>query len=254
MIGEGESVFFESKGYVFNSSQETFDLGEVSDFDAAVDIDKLFTILKIGYPEQQYDQKSGKFEWNTTLEMVSPVNSIPSKTLDLTSRYRADSYAIERLRADIDSTSHTKNTSDNSVFIINTDRSSFIYDYFETNFISTITDPTNVNNTNVLMIQNNLYQSLPTTIIRSSYFSINNDPSIFMLSQQALATSMPLAISILGNLNGSPFNSLTGQAADTVTFNVFVNGVIVKTYTITATSASTAISIHRLDYENLAYW
>ncbi len=217
-------------------------MAKFSDFQAAVDVDKLFTILKIGYPEQQYDQKSGKYEWNTTLEMVSPINSIPSKILDLTSRYRADAYGIERLRADIDATSSTKNSSDNSVFIINTDRTSFIYDFFEMSFTS-FQDPTNSTNTNMPMIQNNLYQSLPLLIQRSSYFSINNDPSIFMLSQQALSTSMTMAITITGNLNGSPFNSLTGQAADTVTINLFVNGTIVKTWQVTSTSASTAINI-----------
>lgn len=243
LSGEGETVFFEGKGYVFNSSQDTFDLGEVSDFETGVDIEKLFTILQIGYEEQQYDQKSGKYEWNTTLAMVSPINSIPSKILKIVSRYRADAYGIERLRANVDATSNTKNTSDNSVFIINTDRSNFIYDYFEMNFNSSFPDATNSNNTNMPLVQNNLYQSLPLAVLRSSYFSVNNDPSIMVLSQQALSVSMPLAIAITGNINGSPINLLTGQPADWVTINLFVNGVIVKTWTVTSTSPSTVINI-----------
>lgn len=241
--GEGETVFFERKGYVFDSSQDTFDLGEVSEFSVTVDIEKLFTILKIGYPEQQYDQKSGKYEWNTTLEMVSPINSIPSKTWEIVSRYRADAYGIERLRANIDSTSHTKNTSDNSVFVINSDRSSFIYDYFEARFISAIQDPTNGSNTNIKLLQSRLNQSLPMGVLRSGYFSVNNDPSIIVFSEYALASSKTLSITIGGYLNGSPANTLTGTPADTITINLYVNGIVQKTYTITSVSAATAISI-----------
>ncbi len=243
LSGEGETVFFENKGYVYNSSQDTFDLGEVSDMKRRVDVEKLFTILQIGYEENQYDQKSGKYEWNTTLEMVSPINSIPSKILRIVSPYRADAYGIERLRANIDATSSTKNSSDNSVFIINTDPTTFIYDYFEMNFTSSFPDPTNSNNTNMPLVQNNLYQTLPLVVLRSAYFSVNNDPSIMVLSQQALSASMPLAINITGNLNGAPINLLTGQPADFVTINLFVNGAIVKTWTVTSTSPSTVINI-----------
>lgn len=241
--GEGETVFFESKSYVFNSSKDTFDLGEVSDFNVTVDIDKLFTILKIGYPEQQYDQKSGKYEWNTSLQMVSPISSISSKTLEITSRYRADAYGIERLRANIDSTSHTKNTSDNTVFIINSDRSSFIYDYFEMNFNSAVPDPTNGSNTNLRIIQSYLNQGLNMSVLRAGYFSVNNDPSILVLTENGLSASKTLAINIGGFLNGAPANPLTGTPADQVVFNLFVNGVIAKTYTVTATSPSTVISV-----------
>jgi hypothetical protein len=241
--GEGETVFFERKGYVFNSTADTFDLGEVSDFGVTVDMEKLFTILKIGYPEQSYDQKAGKYEWNTTLQMISPVNSIPSKTLEITSRYRADAYGIERLRSDIDNTSTQKNGSDNSVFVINTDRTNFIYDYFETGFTSSNLDPTDSTNTNIRLLNGQLNQPIPMMLIRSGYFSINNDPSIFVLSQSGLSASMPMTIAILGNFNGSPFNALTLAPADTVTINVFVNGTIVKTYTVTASAASTPINI-----------
>jgi hypothetical protein len=241
--GEGETLFFERKDYVFNSSVDTFDLGEVSDLAVTVDIEKLFTILKIGYPEQSYDQKAGKYEWNTVLQMISPINSIPSKTLEIVSRYRADAYGIERLRSDIDNTSTQKNGSDNSVFVINTDRTSFIYDYFEAGFTSTLIDPTNPANTNIALLNGQLNQSLPMQMLRSGYFSINNDPSIFVLSQSGLSASKTLTIDISGNLNGSPFNALTLAPADTVTINVFVNGTIVKTYTTTASSPSTPISI-----------
>jgi hypothetical protein len=241
--GEGETVFFERKGYVFNSTVDTFDLGEVSDFNVTVDMEKLFTILKIGYPEQSYDQKAGKYEWNTSLEMISPIDSIPTKKLEITSRYRADAYGIERLRSNLDNTSTQRNNSDNSVFVINTDRTSSIYDYFESGFTSTLIDPTNSANTNIRLLNGQLNQPLPMQMIRSGYFSINNDPSIFILSQAGLSSSKTLAINISGNLNGSPFNALTMAPADTVTINIFLNGTIVKTYTTTATSPSTPIII-----------
>lgn len=247
LSGEGETIFFEPKGYVFDSSKPTFNLGEVSEFSNGIDREKMFTILKIGYPEQQYDQKAGKYEWNTTLQMVSPINSIPSKTLEIISRYRADAYGIERLRANIDSTSHTKNTSDNSVFIINTDRSNFIYDYFEMNFISAIPDVTNGNNTNQKLIQSLLNQSLNMSVLRAGYVSVNNDPSILVLSQNGLSASMPLAINIAGFLNGNPANALTGAPADQITISLFVNGArvtpLAPPYIITSTSAATPIAI-----------
>jgi len=243
LAGEGETVFFEPKGYVFNNASDTFDLGEVSDFSVSVDTEKLFNILKIGYQEQQYDQKSGKYEWNTSLQMVSPIRSITSKTLELTSVYRADPYGIERLRANIDSTSHTKNTSDNSVFILNSDSSSFIYDYFETNFTSAVSDPTINSNTNIKLLSSQLNQGLGMNVLRTGYFSVNNDPSIIVLSEYPLSSSKTLAINISGSLNGSPYNALTNTPADTATINIFVNGVILKTYLITSTSPSTSLSI-----------
>lgn len=241
--GEGETVFFEPKGYVFDSSKDTFDLGEVSDFDAGLDVEKLFTILRIGYPEQQYDQKAGKYEWNTRLEMMNPYNPMASKVWEIISRYRADAYGIERLRANIDSTSHTKNTSDNSVFIINSDRSKFIFDYFEMGFNSLINDPTITPNTNLKLIQSYLNQGLNMSVLRAGYFSVNNDPSILVLTENGLSSSKTLAINITGFLNGNPANILTGASADTVTINLFVNGAVVKTYLITATAAATAIAI-----------
>ena len=99
------------------------------------------------------------------------------------------------------------------------------------------------NNTNLKITQSYLNQGLNMSVLRAGYVSVNNDPSILVLTENGLSASKTLAINIAGFLNGNPANVLTGTPADTGTIKLFVNGVLEKTYNVTSTSPATPIAV-----------
>lgn len=244
--GQNETVFIEKKGYVFNSAVRNLDNGEVTEFKDSVASDLYFTLLKIGYAEQQYDQKAGKYAWNTTAQWIPPFKSIPSKTLEIISKYITEPYLIERLRSNIGDTSITRNSSDNSVFVINRDPSSFVYDQYNGTFKSLVPMPTNpggTGNTNIDLQVNERLQSIDLQTLTGAYFAFSSNAAIFLFNQPALSgSSMAVNLTIKGVLLGNPFNGVTGQPADTTTIKLWINGVVFQSWTITATGPSTVIT------------
>ncbi len=94
-----------------------YDLWEVKDFQVSVAEDLIYNTIKVGYPNQNYDDINGKDEFNTTHVYNTPLTRI-AKELDLTSEYRADSYGIEFTRANLAGKKTTDSGTDNDVFII----------------------------------------------------------------------------------------------------------------------------------------
>jgi hypothetical protein len=115
-----ESLFFEKKLFVYDASVVTMSLGEVSDLKVSLAEEYFCSHLKIGYPEQQYDEKQGQLEYNCTSNFTTPITRI-SKDVELISKYRADSYGIEYTRYAIPGNNTVNNKSDNDVFILNAD-------------------------------------------------------------------------------------------------------------------------------------
>lgn len=132
-----EELFLESKKYVFNPSSVwlppgvapdpfnpppvyDFSLGEVSGLSLMPAENYFFNNLKIGYPEQKYDEKQGNLEYNTTSQYSPPILKF-TKGFDLISKYRADSYGIEYTRYLTPGNNTVNNKSDNDVFILNTE-------------------------------------------------------------------------------------------------------------------------------------
>lgn len=139
--GKKESLFFERKGYVFNSSVIDLDLGEVSEFKISAAADYICSNLKIGYSPQSYDEKAGRLEYNTTAQYKAPISRL-QKDLILVSKYRADSYGVEYTRFNAGGgKSTTNNASDNSVFILNVDPSSGIVKRVTYDSISGLDNP-----------------------------------------------------------------------------------------------------------------
>src|SRR6185312_4060624 len=133
--GTVETLSIELLESLYNSDVVNFSIGEVASLKWGYAKDIGFSDFEIGYAPQTYDQKAGKYEYNTTLEMKAPINSFQKK-LSKISKIRWDSYGIERLRSNIGGTSTTRNDSDNSVFGINVNTNSFIYYFFNANFTS----------------------------------------------------------------------------------------------------------------------
>jgi hypothetical protein len=93
------------------------DLGEVSKMKVSPANDLLVNNIKVGTPNQDYDDVNGKQEFNTTHEYSAPITRV-AKELNLVSVYRADCYGIEFTRLNLDGKDTTDNDSDNDVFMI----------------------------------------------------------------------------------------------------------------------------------------
>lgn len=233
-----EQLFFEDLLYVFNPDATPVVLGEVSNLQVSLASDMLFNELEVGYEPQSYDQKAGKYETNTKASWVSPLRAVQKK-FQIISKYRADPYGIERLRANIGGTSSTRNDSDNSVFMINANRTIQSLDAEKATFNSNIKDPYDGNHTNIDYQPNYKANGIGMTNVQGNYLSMNNDPAIFVFAQ---ATTQPFQFTFSGTLIGSPANALTGSVADFITISLFVKGVKVYTRIFTSTSAATDFS------------
>lgn len=237
--GQNESLFVEEMGYVYDSSKDTFDLGEVSGVKVSVNKDYLYNILEIGYDAGEFDQKSAKYEWNTKLTMQFPFKSFTGKTLQLICPASASAYKMERLRSGLDSTSITRNDGDSSLFLLNVDQTRFLYSFFKAFFASGVSDPNQINNTNLLLQVRKFQQPVMMPQVQGGFFSQGTDPSIFVLNQLTLSgVSKPFIFNLAGTFLGNPANILAMLPADTLTINLYVNGVVQNTWVFTATGAS----------------
>lgn len=114
----------ESKSYWFRDALQIIDLG-----DSAKDVvirpaqDVLFNSIKAGYPNDDYDVKLGREEYNNGQIWSTPIKRI-QKQLDISSVYRADQYGMEQLRiiaikdAARENINEVDKKNDNEVFFI----------------------------------------------------------------------------------------------------------------------------------------
>jgi hypothetical protein len=191
--GENESLFLEEKGYVFNSSVITFNLGEVQGLMISWAMDYFFNIVKVGYPNQQYDEKAGKYEYNTTAQWQAPIKTL-NKTLELIAKCRTDSCGIEYTRYNTaGGKSTTYNNSDNSVFLLNSDTDSDTFD----SFAAAMAD-------NLVLTQGINEQGIAQPNLTGTYFTPLNSPCIFIFNQPIVNVSFTPSISLTGFFNGQP--------------------------------------------------
>jgi hypothetical protein len=107
---------------------EVYDLGDmVRDLEYGPFVDEMFSLLRIGYNDFDYDDVNGRFEFNTLVERPSPMKRV-AKTKDLICPYRADSYGLEFTRINLDGKTTTDSSTDNACFIANVDLSEVFND------------------------------------------------------------------------------------------------------------------------------
>lgn len=93
------------------------DLGVVSNLTIDVAEDKIYNTVKVGYPNQTYDNVNGLDEFNVTQNWTFPVLKI-TKELDLVSPVRADMTGIELQRLNLTGKTSTDSKSDNDTFFL----------------------------------------------------------------------------------------------------------------------------------------
>lgn len=242
LAGQVQSLFIEKLESVFNSSKVDMELGEISELKVYFNEKYTFSDLEIGYAPQTYDQKAGKYEYNTTGKWKAPINTF-QKTISKIGKYRTDSYGIERLRSNIgQATSTTRNDSDNSVFLISTDKTSWAYDYFKQYFNSLISDPDSSENTNIKLVTDRNLQPLSLPLSDGEYFQPNLDQGIFIFSKDGYSATESSNLTITGTLDS--INHVVGTPLDTIEIKLWYNGVAIYSQTITYAGPGTAININ----------
>jgi hypothetical protein len=112
----GNKVYMERKEDCLDPSS-IIDLGEVSGFKDSPANDLKFGKLTIGFPNQDYGEANGKDEFNTTLEMGSPITSV-SNEVNFISDIRGDGFGMEDIRSGLDGKTTTDNTADGTPFVM----------------------------------------------------------------------------------------------------------------------------------------
>lgn len=114
---EADTARIELKSHFYQSGIAV-SIGMVSDLVVSPAEDYIFNVVKVGWPEQTYDDVNGRNEFNNTHTYTTPIKRVV-KELDLTAKYRADPYGIEFTRINLQNTTTTDSSSDNDVFILN---------------------------------------------------------------------------------------------------------------------------------------
>ncbi len=112
---------FESEDYFYNQNW-LIDLDEVQGLQVSPNMNYRFNSIKIGWPNQNYEDVNGRDEPLTTYEWSTPVTRY-AKQIDLVSIYRADPIGAEITRINLTNKTTTDSTSDNDTFVINIESS-----------------------------------------------------------------------------------------------------------------------------------
>lgn len=115
-VNDVDTAVFEAYDYFFRDTIIT-DLGEVVDFIVNNADEWMGNKIKIGYPNQQYDEVNGRDEYNVTQNYTTPISRLV-KELDFVSTYRADAFGVEYTRINFEGKTTTDSDSDNAVFML----------------------------------------------------------------------------------------------------------------------------------------
>lgn len=96
---------------------DPIDLGEVVGLSTSCMKESLYTSIKIGYPNETFNDVNGKYEFNQTYEYSTAITS-DSKELNLIGVYRGDCLGHEYARANFEGIESVDSSSDNDIWII----------------------------------------------------------------------------------------------------------------------------------------
>jgi len=234
-VGNKDVLFLEKKKKVMDPSVITMSLPRVANLKVSVAIDYYFNWVKAGYEEQRYDEKAGKYEYNAATQWQAPIRSI-AKVLEIISKYRADSYGFEYTRYNTQGgKSATYNGSDNSVFMLDVDFTSYILDYYAATFKAQAPDPASGSTDDIILVPKQAYQSVTMTKLDGVYFTMDIDYSIFMFNQAVAPVSRSVHVKFTALLNG--------LITDNAKITMYVNGISIKEWSQAVTGVNTAFNI-----------
>lgn len=112
-------IFIEPKEDLYKPDGEIFDIGEIAGLKLKYAEKLLCNSLKIGYKSQDYRQRNGIYEYNTTTLFKFPVDSLKN-TLIRILKARGDCFGIEFIRSIIFNKPTTDISGDNQPVVIDT--------------------------------------------------------------------------------------------------------------------------------------
>lgn len=117
VVGGLETLRIEPRFHFF-SAETSQNVGAVRDFKLSVATDLIYNSIKIGYPDQTYNENAGRNEVNSVQRYSVPVTRVV-KELDLVAEYRADFYGIDYYRLKFATEEDTKDDeADNQIFVL----------------------------------------------------------------------------------------------------------------------------------------
>lgn len=142
----------------YDQGTQILDFGEVASAEFTPLTDEMYSTLKIGWPNNTYDEINGKEEPNVTLELGAPMKKV-NTTKDMVCPSRADMFGVILTIANLTNKTTADNETDNDVFLLDVDTSSvagtFDLDGVTTNYY-------------------NLYRKSINTTPGANYYTINN--------------------------------------------------------------------------------
>lgn len=115
-----DELTIDEKETAYDNSVQIIDLGEVATLEVEPLKELNFSTLKIGSPNNVYDEINGKEEFNVTSEFSSPMQKIIA-TRDMVSQIRADMFGIAITIANLTDKQQADSDSDNDPFFIDVD-------------------------------------------------------------------------------------------------------------------------------------
>lgn len=112
-------VYIEPKATLYDDNAEIFDIGEITKLKLKYASEMLVNVGEFGYKSQDYRQRNGVYEFNTTTFFKFPPNTI-NKKYTRVCKSRGDCFGIEFIRNNVFNKPTTDNTGDNQPFMVNT--------------------------------------------------------------------------------------------------------------------------------------
>jgi hypothetical protein len=115
-----DELIIDEKETAYDNTTQIIDLGEVATLEVEPLKELNFSTLKIGSPNNVYDEINGKEEFNVTSEFSSPMQKIIA-TRDMVSEIRADMFGIAMTIANLTDKQQADADSDNDPFFLDVD-------------------------------------------------------------------------------------------------------------------------------------
>lgn len=112
-------IYIEPKEDLYKPDVQIFDIGEIANFKLHYADDLLCNTATFGYRSQDYRQRNGIYEYNTTTLFKLPVDTL-KKDYTKILKARGDCFGIEFIRSVIFNKPTTDVTGDNQPFLVNT--------------------------------------------------------------------------------------------------------------------------------------
>jgi hypothetical protein len=206
-------IWIEPKTDLYNDDTQIFDLGEINELKISTAEEYLINTVNVGYPDQRYDQRNGKFEFNSTQQYLLPVTAV-NKALDLTSKFRADSFGIEFIRG-LANSDTTDNLGDKTPFFIVVDENGSISTF---DLDATKNPQTGISNGKIQ------FDTITNNGGSEAYLSVNTAKTDFTYIFTS-TLSFSIQATVYGNISGS----------GTGTFNLKLNGSVIAADSVPAT-------------------